>query len=178
MITESTHGIPVTRHPRVVIVGGGFGGISVAAGLVGSPFQVVLLDRSNFHTFQPLLYQVATAGLEPDSIAFPLRKLFAHRHGILFRMAEVHRVDPARKVLLTSIGGISYDHLVIATGSTTNTFGMADIERHCFPLKSVRDALELRSAVLECFEEALLTQELAARDALMTFVVVGGGPTG
>lgn len=169
--------LPASSHPRIVIVGGGFGGITLAQGLRKSPFQVVLLDKNNYHTFQPLLYQVATGGLEPDSIAFPLRKMFTNQSNLVFRVAEVGQVHHQEKYLETSIGQIEYDHLVLATGSVTNFFGMEDIEANAHGMKSIPESLDLRSLILQNFEEALETPDKGQHD-LMNFVVVGGGPTG
>jgi NADH dehydrogenase len=170
--------IPESNHPRVVIIGGGFGGLMVAKSLKNKPFQVVLLDRHNYHTFQPLLYQVATAGLEPDSIAHPLRTIFTGYKNIFFRMAEVERLNTSDKCIETNIGSLDYDHLVIATGSETNFFGMESIKQQSMPMKSIPEALNLRSLMLQNFEAALLTDDLKKREALMNYVIVGAGPTG
>ena len=170
--------ITVTNKPRIVIVGGGFGGIEFAKKLKHEDVQVVLLDKNNYHTFQPLLYQVATSGLEPDSIAFPLRKIFKTQSNFVFRMGEVFKIHPEIRTIETSIGDIVYDYLILATGSQTNFFGMEDIQRNSVPMKSIPQALDLRSIILQNFEKALLTVDLEERDSLMTFVVVGGGPTG
>ncbi|KAA2241619.1 NAD(P)/FAD-dependent oxidoreductase [Chitinophaga agrisoli] len=170
--------IPETGQPRVVIVGGGFGGIHLAKKLRHAPVQVVLLDRNNYHLFQPLLYQVSTAGLEPDSIAFPLRGIFGRQKNFHFRMAEVIGVRPAENVLETGIGDIRYDHLVIATGSNTNFFGNKLIEEHGIGMKSLIEAVQIRNYVVKQFEESLLMADEAEIKAKLTFVVVGGGPTG
>ena len=170
--------IPSTQSPRLIIIGGGFGGLSIVRSLRHQEIQIVLIDRNNYHTFQPLLYQVATAGLEPDSIAFPLRKIFKHYPNLIFRMAEVIQINPDKNVLVTSIGSISFDYLVIATGSKTNFFGMESFANHSMPMKSIPEALNLRSLLLQNFEKALLTSEINEREALMNIVVVGGGPTG
>lgn len=170
--------LPQTNNPRVVIVGGGFGGIELAKKLKKKAVQVVMIDRNNFHTFQPLLYQVATAGLEPDSIAYPLRKIFKRQSNFHFRMAEAQQIIAEENKLLTSIGEIRYDYLVIATGSTTNFFGLKEIEQQAMPMKSVTEALDLRSLLLQNFEKALLVKSVEEREALMNVVVVGGGPTG
>jgi NADH:ubiquinone reductase (H+-translocating) len=170
--------VPEDRQPRVVIIGGGFGGIMLAKNLRGKDFQVVLLDKNNYHTFQPLLYQVATAGLEPDSIAFPLRKLFDYHKNFYFRMAQVTNVIPEKNQVETNIGVVNYDYLVIATGSQTNYFGLESFSEHSMPMKSIPEALNLRSLILQNFEKALLTSDLDERQALMNIVIVGGGPSG
>ncbi|MFN8298713.1 MAG: NAD(P)/FAD-dependent oxidoreductase [Chitinophagales bacterium] len=170
--------IPEVKVPRVVIVGCGFGGLELAKRLKNAPVQVVLLDKNNYHTFQPLLYQVATAGLEADSIAYPIRKIFKGQENFHFRWGEVKKVNTAENRLETTIGSIRYDYLVIATGSTTNYFGNKDFENLSLPMKSVVEALNLRSMILQNFEQALLTADIRKQDALMTFVIVGGGPTG
>ncbi|CAM1372534.1 NAD(P)/FAD-dependent oxidoreductase [Tenacibaculum xiamenense] len=170
--------IPQTSSPRVVIVGGGFAGLAAARGLEEQELQVVLIDKHNYHTFQPLLYQVATGGLEPDSIAFPLRKRFNDVENFYFRLAEVTKIDSENNTLETTIGCIEYDILILATGSTTNFFGNKNIQENSMEMKSVPQALNIRSLVLENFEEALLESNLEKRLALMNFVIVGGGPTG
>ncbi|AZQ57664.1 NAD(P)/FAD-dependent oxidoreductase [Maribacter sp. MJ134] len=170
--------IPQSNYPRIVIVGGGFGGISLAQKLSKKEVQVVLLDKNNYHTFQPLLYQVSTGGLEPDSIAYPLRKVLIGYDNFFFRLAEVKEIQPEKKVLSTSIGEVSYDYLVVATGSETNFFGNKELEKNAMAMKSIPQSLNLRSLILENFEQALLTDDYHERDALMNFVIVGGGPTG
>lgn len=170
--------IPKSSFPRVVIVGGGFGGVALTKELSGKEVQVVLLDRNNYHTFQPLLYQVSTGGLEPDSIAYPIRKILQDYPNFFFRMAELQQVLCDSKQVVTNIGRLSYDYLVIAVGSETNFFGNVEIERNGMAMKSIPQSLNLRSMILENFEQALLTDNLHERDALMNFVIVGGGPTG
>ncbi len=170
--------IPQSSFPRVVIIGGGFAGLAAAKGLEQQELQVVLIDKHNYHTFQPLLYQVATGGLEPDSIAFPLRKRFNDVDNFYFRLAEVVKIHPEKNVLETSIGNLDYDELIIATGSTTNFFGNTNIQKNTMEMKSVPQSLNIRSLILENFEEALLTDNIEERNALMNFVIVGGGPTG
>ncbi len=170
--------IPNSSFPRVVIVGGGFGGIQLAKSFKNKEVQVLMIDKHNYHTFQPLLYQVATGGLEPDSIAFPLRKVFKDHNNVFFRVANAERIDAENNVLVTNIGNIKYDHLVIATGSTTNFFGNETIENNSMPMKTIPEALNLRSLILQSFEEALLKDSINEQEALMNFVIVGGGPTG
>ncbi len=170
--------ISQSSFPRVVIIGGGFAGLSAAKGLENKELQVVLIDKHNYHTFQPLLYQVATGGLEPDSIAFPLRKRFNDVDNFYFRLADVLKIHPEQNEIETSIGMLDYDYLIIATGSKTNFFGNKRIETHVMEMKSIPQSLNLRSMILENFEEALLVSNLEDRRALMNFVVVGGGPTG
>lgn len=170
--------IPKSSKKRVVIVGGGFAGMACAKGLRKSGLQVVLLDRHNYHTFQPLLYQVATGGLEPDSISFPLRKLIQDFPDFYFRIAEVREVDYQNNTILSDIGNLNYDYLVLAMGSKTNYFGNTQIEKQSMAMKTVPQSLNLRSLILESFEAALLTNDMDKRHALMNFVLVGGGPTG
>ncbi|MGO4919722.1 NAD(P)/FAD-dependent oxidoreductase [Maribacter spongiicola] len=170
--------IPLSSYPRIVIIGGGFGGVSLAKKLSKQEVQVVLIDKNNYHTFQPLLYQVSTGGLEPDSIAYPLRKVLIGYDNFYFRLAEVEHIDTAGKKLNTNIGDLSFDYLVVATGSETNFFGNEEIEKNAMSMKSIPQSLNLRSLILENFEQALLTDDYHERDALMNFVIVGGGPTG
>ena len=170
--------LPVSTQPRVVIIGCGFGGLRLAKALRKAAVQVVVIDRNNYHNFQPLLYQVATGALEADSIAYPIRKIFAGQANFFYRMADVQRVDPARNTLTTSVGDIRYDYLVLATGSLTNFFGLESIERNAMQIKSIPNALNLRSFIFQNFEKALLTDNPAERQALLNIVVVGGGPTG
>ena len=167
-----------SKFPKIVIVGGGFGGIELAKRLKNKEVDILMLDRHNYHTFQPLLYQVATGGLEADSIAFPLRKIFKNQNNFTFRVTDVDAVDPARKVVITSIGEISYDYLIIATGSDTNFFGQNEIEHFSMAMKTIPEALNLRSMILQNLEEALVVTNLVEKRSLLNFVVVGGGPTG
>jgi NADH dehydrogenase len=170
--------IPKTNSLRVVIIGGGFAGLNLAKSLKRKGMQVVMLDKHNYHTFQPLLYQVATAGLEPDSIAYPIRNIFRSVPNFYFRMAKAEKIDANNKILHTDIGILNFDKLVIATGSETNYFGMDEIEKMSMPMKTVPEALDLRSLILQNFEAASLTTDLKERERLMNFVIVGGGPTG
>lgn len=168
----------VVNFPKIVIIGGGFGGIELAKRLKNKEVEILMLDRHNYHTFQPLLYQVATGGLEADSIAFPLRKIFKNQKNFTFRVTEVERIEQHTKTLHTSIGEIKYDYLVIATGSETNYFGQKEIEHFSMPMKSIPEALNLRSMILQNLEEALIEKDDLKKKALLNFVVVGGGPTG
>ncbi len=170
--------IPKIDKPRIVVVGCGFAGLKFCKNIDGSKYQVVLLDMRNYHTFQPLLYQVASSGLEPDSIVYPIRKIFKGKRNFFFRMAKTERIDQDSKTVHTSIGTISYDYLVLATGAASNFFGMKDIKNYALPMKDVVQALNLRSKIIENFEEALNTTDLKERQRLMNFIIVGGGPTG
>jgi NADH dehydrogenase len=170
--------LPESNLPRVVIVGAGFAGITLAKGLSNSKYQVVILDRHNYHQFQPLLYQVAMSGIEPSSIAFPLRRLFRGKKNVHIRVAEVHTILPEEKHLMTNEGRVNFDFLVLAHGVTTNYYGNKDIETNTYSLKSVADALFLRNAILTDLEKALTERDYERRQQLMDIVVVGGGPTG
>jgi NADH dehydrogenase len=170
--------IPTSEFPRVIIIGGGFAGISFAKELFDKNVQLVMLDKRNYHTFQPLLYQVSTSGLEPDSIAYPLRKLLNKSKNAIFRLTEVEHINPDKKEVITNIGSLSYDYLVIATGSKTNFFGNKNVENNAVWMKSIPQALNLRSLVLENFEQATITEDETKRKSLLTFVIAGAGPTG
>lgn len=174
----SSNNIPRLSVPRIVILGGGFAGLKLARSINTKYYQVVLIDQNNYHTFQPLMYQVATAGLEPDSIAYPLRKTLKSKKQTHIRLSKVEKVDLQSKIVITSIGNIEYDFLIIATGAETNYFGNRNIEIHSIPMKSLRESLNLRSLILQNFESALNTNDLNESDRLMNFVIVGGGPTG
>ncbi|HLG51082.1 MAG TPA: NAD(P)/FAD-dependent oxidoreductase [Chloroflexota bacterium] len=164
--------------PRVVIVGAGFGGLRVARGLAGVEADVLIVDRHNYHCFQPLLYQVATAALEPEEIAQPVRRILRGIPNVRFRMAEVEHIDAEHQQLLTADGPIPYDYLVLATGSVPNFFGLDAVATHAFGLKDLNQAVALRNHVLGCFERAVSEPDPERRAALLTFVVAGGGPTG
>ncbi len=167
-----------TARPRVVVVGAGFGGLNAARALGGAAVDVLVLDRNNYHGFWPLLYQVATAGLEAESIAYPVRAILRKYRNVRFRMADVTGVDFAGHQVLTADGAEPYDYLVLAPGSTTNYFGNAALAEATYALKDIPQADALRNAILSAFERAVAESDPAARQALMTFVVVGGGPTG
>ncbi len=170
--------IPRSSFPRIVIIGGGFAGISLAKRLRNENVQVVLLDKHNYHNFQPLMYQVATGGLEPDSIAYPIRKIVQEYKDFYFRLAEVREIDAENNTIYADIGELKFDYLVIATGSKTNYFGNKEIERNSMAMKTIPQSLNIRSLILENFEQALLTNDIDERHSLMNFVLVGGGPTG
>jgi len=166
------------KTKRIVIIGAGFGGLRAAQKLAGADMQVTLIDRRNYHLFQPLLYQVATAGLSADEIAYPLRAIFRAQKNLEFLLAEVSGVDFEAKTVLTDRGLQPYDALIIAAGAAVNFFGNASLERNALTLKDVGDAVALRNHVLGMFELASNEMDPERRRALLTFVVVGGGPTG
>jgi len=170
--------IPDNGKPRVVIIGGGFAGLSLIKHIDRNAFQFILIDKNNYHTFQPLLYQVATGGLEAGSIAYPLRRYISHYKNVIFRMAEVLQVNADNNEIITSIGNIHYDYLVIATGSKNNFFGNKLLEQNALLLKNIPQSLDLRNILLKNFELASQTDEDNEREALMNFVIAGGGPTG
>ena len=170
--------LPETERKRVVIIGAGFAGISLAKKLRRLPVQVVVIDKHNYHTFQPLLYQVSTGGLEPDSIAYPIRKILKKLHNFYFRLATVNTIDPELKEIHTDIGKITYDYLVIATGTRTNYFGNTEIQENAMSMKSVPQALNIRSLMLQNFELADNCQDMEERKALLNFCIIGAGPTG
>ena len=164
---------------KLVIIGAGFGGLRLARELSNQVgFEITLIDRFNYHQFQPLFYQVATAGLDASNISFPLRKVFHHSNNVSIRMGEVLQLDTAGRKVLTVIGDFEYDYLVIATGADTNFFGNSGMEAHAFPMKSTTEALQLRHRILHNFEDALSTTDPLLLQRLMNIVVVGGGPTG
>ncbi|WP_308238500.1 NAD(P)/FAD-dependent oxidoreductase [Prevotella merdae] len=166
------------QKKRVVIVGGGLGGLRLAEDLYGVGMQVVLIDKNNFHQFPPLIYQIASAGIDPSSISFPFRQIFRKRKDFYFRMAEARMVDTDKKILQTSIGKIDYDYLVLAAGATTNFFGNKNIEDWAIPMKTVPEAMGLRNALLSNLERALTCATEEERQELLNVVIVGGGATG
>lgn len=170
--------IPEVDLPRIVVIGSGFAGLKFSNKIDSSKYQIVLIDKNNYHTFQPLLYQVASSGLEPDSIVYPIRKIVKGKKNFFFRIAETQKINTEQKTIHTSIGEIPYDHLIIATGATSNYFGMENIEKYSMPMKSVVEALNLRSLIIQNFEEAINTDDIKERERLMNFVIVGAGPTG
>jgi len=170
--------IPSSNLPRIVIIGGGFAGIALAKKLKNKRVQVILLDKHNYHTFQPLLYQVATGGLEAGSIAYPIRKVVQEYQNFYFRLAFVNEIDTENQIVKADIGELRYDYLVLATGSKTNFFGNKEIERNSVAMKTIPQSLNIRSLILENFEQALLTNDIHDRHSLINFVLVGAGPTG
>ncbi|ERK01959.1 NAD(P)/FAD-dependent oxidoreductase [Segatella salivae] len=163
---------------RVVIVGGGLGGLKLVSSLRDTDFQVVLVDKNNYNQFPPLIYQVASAGLEPSNISFPFRRLFQGWKNFFFRMAEVQHIDTEEKAIKTSIGTIHYDDLVLAAGATTNFFGNKNIEASALPMKSVSESMRLRNTILQNLERAETEDNEARKQALMNIAIVGGGPSG
>ncbi|MAZ27260.1 MAG: FAD-dependent oxidoreductase [Cytophagaceae bacterium] len=170
--------IPKTSLPRIVIIGGGFAGMNLAKKLIDQPYQTVLIDKRNYHTFQPLLYQVSTSGLEADSIAYPLRKIIKRGKTMHFRMAEVQRIDTHARQVIMDIGVLEYDYLVLATGTKTNFFGNDSIEENAVWMKSLPQALNIRSLMFENLEKANREEDELERKKLLRFVIAGAGPTG
>ena len=164
-------------RPHVVILGGGFGGLRAAQQFKDKPVRVTLIDRRNHHLFQPLLYQVATAGLSPGEIAVPLRAVLRRHRNVRVLLAEARAVDPANRQVILDEGRLDYDYLILATGAGHSYFGHDDWESLAPGLKNIEDALEMRRRILLAFEEAEREVDLAARQALLTFVVIGGAPT-
>ena len=170
--------IPHSNLPRLVVIGGGFAGVALARKMIKEDVQLVVLDRHNYHTFQPLLYQVSTSSLEPDSIAYPLRKIVKKGKNTFFRMAEVSSIDTEEQKVHSNIGTIYFDYLVIATGAKTNFFGNKTIESNAMRMKNLPQALNLRSLMLENLEQAVITTDLKERKKYLRFVLAGAGPTG
>ncbi len=170
--------IPDTSYKRIVIIGGGFSGLKLVRKSLCQHYQMVLLDKNNYHQFQPLLYQVATAGLEPSAISFPLRKVLQKEEYIHYRMAKVTEVFPEDKEIKTSIGYLKYDYLVLAMGADTNFFGQSNIEQNALSMKSASDAILIRNTILENFEKALHQESPDEMDKYLNIALVGGGPTG
>jgi len=165
------------KPPKLIIVGGGFAGLKLAQCLRNSTYEILLIDKINHHQFQPLFYQVATAGLEPSNISFPLRGIFQHAKNISIRLAAVEKIIPQENKIITSIGEYNYDQLIVATGATTNFFGNKNVEQYALPMKSTSEAIEIRQHILKNFEKAL-TASPDELEGLLNIVVVGGGPTG
>ncbi len=167
-----------TKKPHIVVVGAGFGGVKVAKGLAELPVDVTIIDRNNFHVFQPLLYQLSTSELDENEIAYPIRAFFRNTKNVRFFMAHAEDFDVDRKVLITDHGDVPYDYLVLAAGATTNFFGMENVARHSFGMKTLQQAVAIRNHVLRMFEKATKCEDEAERRRMLTFVCVGGGPTG
>jgi len=170
--------IPKTDKKRIVIVGCGFAGLTLAKKLRKTGYQVVILDKHNYHQFPPLFYQVASAGLEESSILFPLRKIFQHYKDYHIRKVEVESVNTINNLIITSAGEISYDYLVLAHGATNAYFGSAQMQKYSRGMKTIAEVLDLRNSLLMNFENALTAQNAEERDMLMTIVIIGGGPSG
>lgn len=168
----------MSSSKKIIIIGAGFAGLQLARNLSNSSYSITLIDKYNFHQFQPLFYQVATARLEPSSISFPLRKIFQKRKNVRIRIAELHAINKEASEVHTSIGSFSYDYLVIATGCTTNFFGNTTIEQHAFPMKSTTEAMALRNRILINFEDALKAKNHNQLEGILNMVIVGGGATG
>lgn len=166
------------NRKKVVVIGAGFGGITIAKAFKNKNVDVRLIDQNNYHNFQPLMYQIATGGLEPDSIAYPVRRIFRGYDNVTFRMANVIAVNPKTKELSTTIGTISYDYLVIATGSQNNFFNFEPIKDELLTLKSIPDALNLRSYIFQNLEKALAKKDKEPLDEILNIAIVGGGPAG
>jgi len=167
-----------SSRKRIVIVGAGFAGLSLARKLAKSEYEVVLLDKNNYHQFQPLFYQVAMAGLEPSSISFPLRKVFQNSKNVIIRICELTSVDTDTNTVMTTLGALKYDHLILSMGATTNFFGNKELEKNALTMKSTEDALYLRNKILLDYESALLTSDYDKRQGYIDIVIVGGGATG
>jgi NADH:ubiquinone reductase (H+-translocating) len=170
--------VKTETHPHIVIVGAGFGGMETAQRLANAPVEITLIDRQNYHLFQPLLYQVAIAGLVPSQIAYPLRTIFRKQKNLTFQMGEVTSIDFNARYIRSNGSVIAYDYLVLAVGGQTNFFGLNAVEENGFQLKSIEDATGTRNHLLRMFERASREVDPDTRKALLTFVVVGGGPTG
>lgn len=170
--------LPANGKKRIIIVGAGFAGLKLARKLAKSDYQVVVIDKRNFHQFQPLFYQVASSGIEPSSISFPIRKVFHKHHNLHFRNTELKQIITAENKILTTVGELSYDKLIIATGVNTNYFGNKNIEENSISMKSTAEAINLRNRILGSFETAILTDDKDEQTHLLSMVIVGGGPTG
>ncbi|MFK5957383.1 MAG: NAD(P)/FAD-dependent oxidoreductase [Lutibacter sp.] len=170
--------VPENEYPKIVVIGAGFAGINFIKKLKDKPVQIILIDQHNFHQFQPLLYQVAISGLEPDSVVSPIRKLFKSCINMIYRMAKVEYIDTKNNCVQTDIGYIKYDYLVIATGSSTNYYGSKNIEKYSIGLKSIHDAINIRSWMLQNLEKAVEGCNFEEKESLTKFVIVGGGPAG
>jgi len=170
--------IPTPKYKRIIIVGGGFAGLKLAQKLSNTKYQVVLIDKNNYHQFQPLFYQVATAGLEPSAISFPFRRVFQNKRNVHFRLAKLKEIDTTHKTIKTDIGQLEYDYLMICTGADTNFFGLENIRQNSLAMKTTGEALTIRNTILANFEKALNTDDKTEQESYLNIVIVGGGPTG
>jgi NADH dehydrogenase len=177
-MSQQIGNIPEPKYKRILIIGGGFAGLKLTRKLSKTKYQVVLIDRNNYHQFQPLFYQVATADLEPSAISFPFRRVFQKKQNVHFRMANLKEVDTQKKLIKTNIGELHYDYLMICTGADTNFFGMENIRQNSLAMKSTGEALTIRNTILSNFEKALNTDDQSEQASYLNIVIVGGGPTG
>ncbi len=168
----------MAKKHKIVIIGAGFGGITLATSLKNKNVEILLIDQNNYHNFQPLMYQIATGGLEPYSIAYPVRRIFRNRKNVRFRMTKVKSVDIDAKHIITPVGNFSYDYLIIATGSKNNFYDFEAIKKTLFPLKSIPDALNMRSFIFQNLEKSLTKQADESLEEILNIAVVGGGPAG
>ncbi|MBR5381095.1 MAG: NAD(P)/FAD-dependent oxidoreductase [Oscillospiraceae bacterium] len=167
-----------SKRPHIVVVGAGFGGVKTAKLLAKLPVDVTVVDRNNFHVFQPLLYQLSTSELDENEIAYPIRAFFRNMRNVNFYMAHAEDFDPGRKTLITDHGELAYDYLVLAAGATTNFFGMESVAKNSFGMKTLQEAIAIRNHVLRMFENASKCDDPEERRRMLTFICVGGGPTG
>jgi len=170
--------IPKENLPRVVVIGGGFAGLNLVKKLRNLPIQLVMINKHNYHAFQPLLYQVSTSGIDPDSIAYPLRMFIKKQKNFYFRLADVNEIDTENKIIKADIGELSYDYLIVNTGTKTNYFGNKQIKKFAMPMKTIPQALNIRSLILQNFERSTVEENLETKQFLLNFVIVGAGPTG
>ncbi len=168
----------MAKKHKIIIIGAGFGGITLAKTLRNKNVEILLIDQNNYHNFQPLMYQIATGGLEPYSIAYPVRRIFRNRDNIRFRMTKVKSVNTDAKKIKTSVGSFKYDYLIIATGSKSNFYDFDDIKNILFPLKSIPDALNMRSFIFQNLEKSLTKQSDESLEEILNIAIVGGGPAG
>jgi NADH dehydrogenase len=170
--------IPTPKYKRIIIIGGGFAGLKLARKLSDTKYQVVLIDKNNFHQFQPLFYQVATAGLEPSAISFPFRRVFQNKKNVHFRLASLDKVDTDKKLIQTDIGWLEYDYLMVCIGADTNYFGLKNVEQNSMGMKTTGEALTIRNTIIRNFEKSLNTNDKFEQEAYLNIAIVGGGPTG
>lgn len=166
------------KATKIVIIGAGFAGLEIAKKLAKKNTDILIIDKNNYHTFQPLLYQVATGGLEGESIAYPVRRIFRGHKNVRFRMTEVTKINSETSILTTPIGKIKYEYLIIATGSTNNFMDLEKIKHEFLPLKTINDSLNLKSYIIENLEKVLTAKTTSEKLALMNIAIIGAGPTG